>query len=83
MDVLITGGTGLLGHHLVPALQDRGHTVRVLALPGEEASWLERRDVEVFRGDVRRPETLVVPIRGCDAVIHLAVMMGVWRPFAD
>lgn len=83
MDVLITGGNGLLGHHLVPAVQERGHVVRVLALPGEDTSWLEQRGVEVYRGDVRRSETLVVPIRGCDAVIHLAAMMGVWRPFAD
>lgn len=83
MDILITGGNGLLGHHLVPALQDRGENVRVLALPGEETSWLERRGVDVYRGDIRDPETLSAPTRGAEAVMHLAGMMGVWRPIED
>jgi nucleoside-diphosphate-sugar epimerase len=83
MEILITGGGGLLGRHLVPALLDRGDDVRVLALPGEDTSWLEDRGVGVHRGDIRRPETLVAPMRGVEGVIHLAAMMGVWRPFAD
>ncbi len=83
MDVLITGGTGLLGRHLVPALQERGDAVRVLTLPDEDASWVEARGVPVFRGDIREPATLRAPIRGVQAVVHLAAMMGVWRPMAD
>jgi nucleoside-diphosphate-sugar epimerase len=83
MEILITGGGGLLGRHLVPALQDRGDDVRVLALPGEDTSWLQERGVAVHRGDIRRPETLVEPMQGVEGVIHLAAMMGVWRPFAD
>ena len=31
MTIFITGGNGLLGHHLVPALHERGDSVRVLA----------------------------------------------------
>jgi nucleoside-diphosphate-sugar epimerase len=57
--------------------------VRVLVLPAEDASWLDRRGLAVHRGDVRRPETLAAPARGVDAVLHLAGMMGVWRPLAD
>jgi nucleoside-diphosphate-sugar epimerase len=83
MDILITGGNGLLGHHVVSALQERGDSVRVLALPGEEAFWLEERGVEVHRGDIRHAETLVGPMHGMDAVLHLAGMMGVWRPMED
>ena len=45
METLITGGTGLVGRHLVPELQARGDRVRVLALPGEDTAWLERRGV--------------------------------------
>jgi nucleoside-diphosphate-sugar epimerase len=83
MEILITGGNGLLGRHLVSALQERGDSVRVLVLPGEDASWLEARDVTVYRGDVLRPETLTAPVSGVEAVVHLAGMMGVWRPMAD
>jgi nucleoside-diphosphate-sugar epimerase len=83
MDVLITGGNGLLGHHLVEALQARGDRVRVLVLPSEDASWLEQRGVAVHRGDVRDPSALTAPMRDVEGVLHLAAMMGVWRPLAD
>jgi nucleoside-diphosphate-sugar epimerase len=83
VDVLITGGNGLLGRHLVAALQDRGDAVRVLALPGEDTSWLSRRGVALYEGDVCRPETLVAPVRGVAAVLHLAGMMDLWRPLED
>lgn len=83
MEVLITGGNGLLGRHAVAALEERGDSVRVLALPAEDASALEERGVPVHRGDIRRPETLTAAMSGVDAVLHLAGMMGVWRPMAD
>jgi nucleoside-diphosphate-sugar epimerase len=83
MDILITGGNGLLGHHLVSALQDRGDSVRVLALPAEDTSMLEERGVAVYRGEIRRLETLSAPVKGVEAVLHLAGMMGVWRPMED
>jgi nucleoside-diphosphate-sugar epimerase len=83
MVTLITGGNGHLGRFLVQALRDRGDDVRVLALPSEDTSWLEVRGVAVHRGDVRESETLTEPMRGVDAVFHLAAMIGVWRPMAD
>jgi nucleoside-diphosphate-sugar epimerase len=81
--ILATGGNGFVGRHLVAALRSRGDRVRVLALPDEDAGWLERRGVAVYRGDVRVPESLVEPVCGADAVLHLAAMMDVWRPIAD
>jgi nucleoside-diphosphate-sugar epimerase len=83
MEVLITGGNGLLGRHTIAALRERGDSVRVLALRGEDASALEERGVPVHRGDIRTPETLPPAMNGVDAVLHLAGMMGVWRPMAD
>ena len=83
MEVLVTGGNGFVGHHLVGALLDRGDRVRVLALAGEDTSWLQRRGVAVFRGDICRAESLTLPMRGVEGVVHLAAMMHVWRPLAD
>jgi nucleoside-diphosphate-sugar epimerase len=83
MEVLITGGNGLLGRHVVSALEERGDNVRVLVLPAEDASALEARGVPIHRGDIRRPETLTEAMTGADAVLHLAGMMGVWRPLAE
>jgi nucleoside-diphosphate-sugar epimerase len=82
-EVLVTGGNGFVGRHLVSALCERGDSVRVLALPGEDADALAARGVAVFRGDIRRPDTLVAPMCRADAVVHLAAMMDVWRPFED
>src|ERR1700716_2775670 len=83
MEILVTGGNGFVGHHLVRALLDRGDRVRVLALPGEDVVWLEERGGTVHRGDIRRPGTLAGPMEAAEAVVHLAAMMHVWRPVRD
>ena len=76
METMITGGTGLVGRHLVMALQERGDIVRALVLPTEDASWLEERGVVIYRGDTRDPDTLTVPMRNVDTVFHLAAVTG-------
>ncbi len=83
MEILVTGGNGFLGRNLISALQERGDRVRVLALPMEDTAWLEERDVEVFRGDIRSPEILTVPMRGVEGVYHLAAMIGTWRAMEE
>ena len=83
MEILVTGGNGFVGLHLVSALQERGDSVRVLALPAEDTSRLEQRGVAVYRGDICQPETLVAPMHGVEGVLHLAAMMDVWRPMED
>jgi nucleoside-diphosphate-sugar epimerase len=82
-DVLVTGGNGFVGRHVVSALRDRGEAVRVLALPSEDTRALEERGIAIHRGDIRHPESLAECMRGVDRVLHLAAMMDVWRPVKD
>ena len=81
--ILVTGGNGFVGRHVISALQERGDAVRVLALPVEDTGWLRRRGVAVYRGDIREPGSLTRVVQGADAVLHLAAMMDVRRPRAD
>ena len=83
MKVLMTGATGLLGGHLLQALQQRGEQIRALVLPSEPAEKLVAQGVEVIRGDVTDASTLAPAVKDRELIIHLAGMMGVERPLAD
>ncbi len=78
--VLVLGGAGYLGSALVPQLLARGYSVRVLDsfLFGEAplAPWNGHPRCELVRGDVRDIEAVVQAVRGCDAVVHLAGIVG-------
>jgi nucleoside-diphosphate-sugar epimerase len=83
LNILVTGGAGFLGTHLVAALQERGDTVRVVDRPSPNPERLAERDVEFYAGDIRERASLTEPIRGVDAVVHLAAMSAVWAPMAE
>ena len=71
MKIVVTGGTGFVGTHLVNALLRRGHSVAVLARRPDDARNRFNRPVERVRGDVLYPPSLVSAFAGRDAVIHL------------
>ncbi len=83
MNVLVTGGAGFIGSHLVAALLARGHHVRVLdALVSQvhgDAIFSSHlpREVEFLRGDVRDETVWPRVLERTDAVIHLAAKVGV------
>jgi nucleoside-diphosphate-sugar epimerase len=83
MRILVTGGTGFLASHLIPALQKRGHTVRALILPSVDRTGLLQGGIEVHAGDVRRPDTLAPAMHEVDAVFHLAAAIGVRRSMRE
>lgn len=83
MEILITGGNGFAGRHLISALQGRGETLRVLVSPRGDGTWLEERGVTVFRGDVRNSDSLTAAMRGAEAVFHLVAETKVWGPMED
>lgn len=76
--VLVTGGAGFIGSHLVEALAPHNE-VRVLDdfSTGDRAYLPD--DVTVFEGDVRDPILLQRAARGVDVIFHLAAMVSVER----
>ncbi len=83
---LVTGGAGFIGSHLVEALLERGHRVRVLDnFSTGDPSNLERvrQDIEVLEGDVIDFETTRRAVRGVEVVFHQAALASVPRSIAD
>lgn len=80
--VLVTGGCGFIGSHLVEALLARGARVRVLDLYnfGGHRGFLEGLDhpeLDVQLGDVSDLEFTRRVTAGCDTVFHLAALIGI------
>ncbi|MYJ26199.1 MAG: NAD-dependent epimerase/dehydratase family protein, partial [Holophagales bacterium] len=73
MTVLVTGGPGFVGAHVVRALLARGEDrVRCLARPGGDRSNLDGCDVEIVEGDLRDPASLRTACAGSVEVYHCA-----------
>jgi dihydroflavonol-4-reductase len=68
--VLLTGGTGFLGQHMVSALQDAGYRVRALVRGNPGA--LTALGAETAHGDVLDAASLDEAMRGVDHVVHAA-----------
>lgn len=78
MDVVVTGGAGFIGSHLVRRLCAAGHAVTVLDdLSTGDLSRLAGLPVRFIHGDVRDREAVREAIRGADAIFHLAAVVGV------
>jgi nucleoside-diphosphate-sugar epimerase len=72
--ILVTGGTGFIGRHLVPELVLRPESVRVLVRDEDRARGLPRA-AERARGDLRDPDSMAAALTGVRAVVHLAAVM--------
>jgi NAD dependent epimerase/dehydratase len=79
--VLVTGGEGFIGSHLVEGLLDAGAEVRVLSYYNAFGTrgWLDslELDVEVLPGDVRDADRVAQAVEGRDVVFHLAALIGI------
>ncbi|MDT0305875.1 NAD(P)-binding oxidoreductase [Streptomyces sp. DSM 44917] len=66
--ILLTGGTGTLGRHVLPLLRDAGHAVRVLSRSPHEA----RDGVEYVAGDLDSGDGIEEAVAGTEVIVHCA-----------
>lgn len=80
--ILVTGGAGFVGTHLVDALISAGHNVRVLdnftpQVHGDSVPDWFCPEAELIRGDVRDPDAVRRALEGAEVIFHLAAAVGV------
>lgn len=79
-NILVTGGAGFIGSHVVDKLLSAGYQVRILdnlqppTHDGILPAWVNRQ-AEFIKGDVRNKEDWRQALSGVDAIIHLAAFM--------
>ena len=94
MRVLVTGGAGFIGSHLVERLVHRGHEVSVLdnldpqvhgsaAGPVHLQALVDAGAVHFQRGDVTHPADVQPAVADAEAVVHLAAAVGVGQSMYD
>lgn len=84
MTVLVTGGTGLVGRHVISQLRARATPVRALARSDAAAAALSRLGAEPVRGDLMDGDSLRRAVAGASAVVHAAAVIvsrGDWSHY--
>lgn len=79
MRILVTGGSGFIGSHVVDKLRDRGLNVRVFDMVFPKY----RTDVEFYQGSLLDIEALRMALNSVDAVYHLAAVADVKDVYND
>ena len=74
MRVLVTGGTGFVGPHIVSRLVDDGHAVRVLEHTAGSSAALANQ--EAVQGELTDPESLRRAVEAQEVVVHLVALLS-------
>lgn len=81
--IFVTGGTGLVGSHVIEEALRRGYRVRALARASSNTEWLDRWGVEKIPGDLADADALRKGVEGVDWVINCAAKVGDWGELDD
>ena len=82
MKILVTGGAGFIGSHLVDSLVEKGHRVRILdsiveQVHGDKVPDFLNKDAEFIRADVCDADAVKSALDGIDVIYHEAAEVGV------
>lgn len=83
MKVLVTGAGGFIGSHLTELLVKEGHDVRVFVRYNSKNNWgwlessIIKDEIEVITGDIRDYDSVYSSVKSCNAVFHLAALIGI------
>lgn len=87
MKVLLTGGAGFIGRHVLSRLLARGHQVRVLDSLRPDvhtgARWTPPADVEFEVADIRDAGAVDRALQGVEGVVHMAAKVGLGVDVGD
>jgi nucleoside-diphosphate-sugar epimerase len=79
MDVLVTGGAGFIGSHIVRELVDKGHNVKVLDHFATGKRENLPSNIEPIGGDIRNADDVKAAVSGTQFIMHHAAMPSVQR----
>ena len=78
-NILVTGGTGFIGSHLVKHLHNKGHNLKLLIRDTSDISPFEDlKNIKYITGDVRDIDSLYKAVDNVDLIYHLAAYVGIW-----
>ena len=74
--ILVTGGTGMIGSHLVELLIEKNADVRIISHNRKIPEELENKNLDIISGDLTDKSFSEVSVKGMDYVFHLAAYTG-------
>jgi farnesol dehydrogenase len=79
VNILVTGGTGFIGVHLVKRLNELDHDIKLLIRESSDISKFEGlKNIKYYKGDIQNLDSLYEATQDIDLIYHLAAYTRMW-----